>query len=56
MLKKVWECIALLVVLVVGVQLVLASLQPWLPILGLVVIGIITAALIRLVFFRRWFW
>ncbi|MFM9793286.1 hypothetical protein [Streptomyces turgidiscabies] len=56
MLKKVWESIALLVVLVVVVHLALASIQPWLPVLGIVVLGIITAALIRLVFFRKWFW
>lgn len=56
MLKKVWEALFLLMVLMVTVQLALASLRPYLPVLGIVLIGIITGGLIRIVWFKRKFW
>lgn len=56
MLRKVWEALGLLIVLVIAVNLIIASLKPFLPILGLVVIAIIGGALVKLLFFRQKFW
>jgi hypothetical protein len=56
MLRKGWEAIALLVVVVVAVQLVVVAIQPFLPILGLVVIGIITGVLVKVFIIKRKFW
>lgn len=56
MFKKVWEALFLVIVLVVGVQLAIASLRPLLPILGLVLLGIITGVLVKVFWFKRKFW
>jgi hypothetical protein len=56
MFKKVWEALFLLAVLVFGVQLAIASLRPLLPILGIVLLVIITGVLVKVFWFRRKFW
>ena len=56
MLKKAWEVLALVVIFLVGASLAIESIKPYLPLLGLLVLGVIVAAVVRLVFFKRWFW
>lgn len=55
-MRKVWEAIGLLIVLVVAVNLILASLKPLLPILGVIILCIITGVLVKVAFFRQKFW
>lgn len=56
MLRKVWEALFLLIVLVVAVQLAIASIRPYLPVLGFVLIAIISGTLVRIFWFKRKFW
>lgn len=53
MLKKAWEIMALVVIVVVFVNVAIAALKPWLPLIGLIIIGIGTALLVRRLFLRR---
>jgi hypothetical protein len=56
MLKKGWEAIALLVLLVVAVNLIMAAIQPFLPTLGVVVLIIIVGAIVKVLITKRKFW
>lgn len=56
MLKKVLEAAGALVVVVIAVNLMIVSVRPYLPYLGLVVLLIITGVLVRLAFYRKKFW
>lgn len=51
-MKKIWELIALLAVIVIVGNLIAMAIQPFLPILGLVVIGIVSAWLVRIFYLR----
>lgn len=53
MMKKAWELIALLIVIVVVGNLIAISVQPFLPILGIVVVLIVSGLLVRFFFFRN---
>ncbi|MFF6951841.1 hypothetical protein ACFZAD_24680 [Streptomyces iakyrus] len=53
MMKKAWEAIALLVAIVILASLISAAIEPFLPILGIVVIGIATAWVVRFFYQRR---
>ena len=52
-MRKVWEALALLVVVVIAANIIIASVTPYLPVLGLIVILVIGIALFRLVILRR---
>lgn len=56
MLKKVLEGAAALVVVVIAVNLMVVSVRPYLPYLGLVVVLIIVGVVVKLAFLRKKFW
>lgn len=55
MLKKGWELIGLVVIIVVALNLGFSAIQPFLPILGIALVLIIVAYIVKMVFFRRKF-
>lgn len=56
MLKKVLEGAAALAIVVIAFNLMVVSVRPYLPYLGIVVLLIITGVLLKLAFFRKKFW
>lgn len=53
MLRKGWEAVALFVVLLVVINVVATSIEPFLPIIGLVVSGLIVYVIVRFAIRRR---
>jgi hypothetical protein len=56
MFKKVWEALFLFVVIMVVANVVVASIRPFMPLLGLMVVLVIIGGLIHVVFIRKKFW
>lgn len=56
MLKKAWEAIALLVVLVIVVNIIIVSLTPYFPVVGLTVLLVIAGVLVKTFWFKRKHW
>lgn len=56
MLKKAWEVLVLLVISIVFINIIAASIKPYLPLLGLTVVLIIICWLVHVVFIRKKFW
>jgi hypothetical protein len=55
-MKRAWEAILLLIVVIVIVNIFATALKPYLPLLGLVCVAILGVGLAWLIFSRRKFW
>lgn len=52
-MKKVWELLALVVVLIIVVHVAIAAFQPYMAAFGLVVFGLLVGTLVKFLYFRR---
>lgn len=59
-MHKIWEFLALIVVLSIVIGVVSATVEPYLPIIGIIIAAMIVltvaVVLVRLAFLRRKFW
>lgn len=55
-MKKVWEALLLLIIVIVMINIIAASITPYLPLLGLVCVAILGTGFAWLIFSRRKFW